>query len=217
MRETPILFKGLMVRATLEGKKTHTCRTKGLEAINKEPGRWRLWGPVMDGRASFTDHPLQGEKGNVIGVRCPYGSVGDRLWGKETFTYITKAKNEAYDRIRPDGCPMEMIYRADVDYEIPARWTASILMPRWASRLAMEIVALNVWRVQDLPLEIYVKEGIEDKGQGVGCLDHKWGMIRGLFYELWDSINAKRGLGVSFNPWVWGIEYRLIHENSNVV
>lgn len=210
MKETPILFTGLMVKATLEGKKIHTCRTKGLEEINKQPGRWRLWGPMMDGRACFTDHPQQGEKGNIIEVKCPYGMPGDRLWGKETFTYITKAENEHYDRVRPDGCPVEMIYRADVDYEILARWTPSILMARWASRLSLEIVNVQLWRVQELPVEILIKEGIEDLGQGVGRLNHKYGMIRGLFAELWNSINAKRGLGVVFNPWVWGIEYRLI-------
>jgi hypothetical protein len=139
----------------------------------------------------------------------PYGKPGDRLWVRETFAI---GQSAAYDEI-----PM---YRADWEYPDSAMvtWKPSIFMPRWASRITLEITNVGVERVRDITPEGSVTEGIEPVGQGwrdylgngVICGTDKCVLPRDSFHSLWDSINKKRGFGWSVNPWVWVIAFRRI-------
>lgn len=86
MGERPILFKPEMVLAILEGEKTRTRRTKGLEQVNEAPDEWVFEGKVVDsvekrdvGKYCF----LNEESGECAYVKCPYGKVGDHLWVRE--------------------------------------------------------------------------------------------------------------------------------------
>lgn len=187
--ERPILFSGAMVRAILDGKKTQTRRVvKPQPPADWVPSPW-----PYDG-AAWSDR------------RCPYGAPGDRLWVRETWAPISP--DEERRPIRE--CRIE--YRADTSAARPggwdedtddpeaARWRPSIHMPRWASRLTLEVTGVRVERVQDIS---------EDDARAEGVYPYADNPRR-FFQELWNSINGARGYGWNSNPWVWVVEFRRV-------
>lgn len=218
-RERPILFKGEMVRAILEGRKTQTRRVvkpmRGFEHNNicaphlmKERGKVWMHGPMTE-RVGCT-------------VPCPYGVPGDRLWVRETFyDDCFRDKGEA-----PTGPDSDVYYRADVPSgrfedagywgEPGGGWKPSIFMPRWASRISLPITSIRVERLQDISEEDAKAEGIAcvpfcpDDGFPV-CDGYTafpgvensilWPTAREAFFELWRGINGEETL--RSNPWAW--------------
>jgi hypothetical protein len=161
-------------------------------------GGWVFWD--SDVGQEFSDKVY---KNDPDGIRCPYGKPGDRLWVRETFGYITLAENEAFTMRRPDGCPVRVYYKAEAIREgwtdmVP--WTPSIFMPRWASRIMLEIISVRVERLQDISEADAFAEGISG-GDWLGD-------PVGEYKKLWNSINEKRGFGWDKNPWVWVIEFK---------
>jgi hypothetical protein len=227
MKERPILFSGEMVRAILDGRKTMTRRVikpqpeDGLHdhdrfplSIDSRLTGW--WGVVYN-------------TGESREWKCPYGQPGDRLWVRETWGIGTRP--HPYD-----GWIDGIEYRADVEMElhpIPSGveydkyegvgWRPSIHMPRWASRITLEITAIRVERLQDITEADALREGIAiewrafDRRDLYGSSGHMgFGLAgqsyssRGAFQYLWDGINAKRSHGWEENPWVWVIEFKKI-------
>ena len=203
-RERGILFSDRLVRAILEGRKTQTRRVvKGVGNDNCLPLGKRVKTHVLDA-------PERG--------LCPYGISGDRLYVRECW----KAKAHA------DGWIVH--YRADgrivqtnvaVDCETPhdartwdTRWRPSIHMPKWASRIWLEITGVRVERVQDISDADAVAEGVEPTGGGrywVGADREPYGLAVNAFRSLWDQTNAHRdGCTWDDNPWVWVIEFRRV-------
>ncbi len=176
MNEKPILFSGPMVKAILEGRKTQTRRV----VKPQPPEGYRQWGRCINGNVAFTDHPLQGEKGNVINIKGPYGDEGDHLWVRETWVDLGNGLGVAY-KADPRG--------------IVTKWRPSIFMPRSLSRITLEITGVRVERLQDITDD-------DAKAEGVGGV--------GTFGVLWNEINAKRGHSWDTNPYVWCIEFRRI-------
>jgi hypothetical protein len=212
MKELPILFSGPMVRAILEGRKSQTRRVvKGLTPGHEHTGRslTGLGYPASMGKwwAEF----LHSEPGSPIYVACPYGQPGDRLWVRETWC---PAATSGYDA-PSDGRDPSIWYRATDDGECEGPWSPSIFMPRWASRIELEVTGVRVERVQEIsPLDA-IAEGIMEYEPGAFHWE-PWGpgteYFRGprdAFLTLWDSINAKRGHGWDVNPWVWVVEFRV--------
>lgn len=166
MKEKPILMSAPMINAILEGRKSQTRRV-----INPSiPTTHRSWNNHGDDDLFFwTDHPTQGEKGDVIYRRCPYGARCDRLWVRETFAYIWPD----IDPVPLRECTIE--YRADTSADYPGGWGAdeargnddapkwrpSIFMPRWASRITLEITDVRVERVQDISDDDAIEEGVD--------------------------------------------------------
>jgi hypothetical protein len=127
--------------------------------------------------------------------RCPYGQPGDRLWVRETWAPHADMPTRA------------AIYRCDRggDYQDTTtpnfRWSPSIHMPRWASRITLEIVSVRVERLNDISTEDAELEGCNRFVDSSGSYD-----ARVQFCELWESIN---GVGSwDLNPWVWVIEFK---------
>lgn len=195
MKERPILFNAEMVRAILDGRKTQTRRMVKPQ-------------PIPFGEDSpFTHATLKEHVGKpwmpVGGVfqdawQKPFGTVGDRLWVRETWRVdgVNRAialKGEA--SYRDEG-----VYRADLigDRMIDdAPWIPSIHMPRWASRIDLEITAVRVERVQDISENDAFREGI--------VLSNKAEQTYyGQFSRLWQSIYG-------FDSWrrdyVWVYEF----------
>lgn len=173
MKERPILFSGEMVRAILDGRKTQTRR------VIKPQGE-----------------PYTIEDVDVL--KCPYGIPGDRLWVRETFADLRGmgfGHKWAYRADTPEGSESD---RIRIGYGV--RWKPSIHMPRWASRITLEITDIRVERVQDITYIDAKAEGVEyEKG---------YTDPREAFATLWNSINAKRDYGWAMNPWVWIIEFK---------
>jgi hypothetical protein len=142
---------------------------------------------------------------------CPYGKPGDRLWVRETFGHGCELCG-----VRFPLAP-HLKYKADGNKcGCSVAWRPSIHMPRWASRLTLEVTAVRVERVADISEADARAEGITDggcltcgKNEPCGCDDPKPD-ARDSFVWLWDSINAERGYGWSVNPFVWVVEFKVV-------
>lgn len=155
MTDRPILFSGPMVRAILDGRKTVTRRPVRAAHATQRLHDESLRVGVRDAIAT-----LPGD------IRCPLGVPGDQLWVRETHWADRGCAPDDYPKIH---------YRADMaehDYcgasvcptpngisRHPGPWTPSIHMPRWASRITLEVTSVTVERVQDITREEAIREG----------------------------------------------------------
>jgi len=190
MRERPIIFSGPMVRAILDGRKTQTRRAV------KSSGIWSV-----EDRDGSRWPGYENNYGEWQWMACPYGQPGDRLWVRECWGLR--------DTQPKDGPERAVIgYRADGETAAPngryQLWRPSIHMPRWASRITLEITGVRVERVQDISEEDARAEGVSE----TCVLPGDRGSFIPSFGMLWEQINAKRGYGWDVNPWVWVIEFR---------
>jgi hypothetical protein len=227
MKERPILFSAPMVRAILEPRKTQTRRVvkfpewvgdqnKAAYHLNREPFV-----------ASFKD----GRAWRKFG--CPYGQPGDRLWVRETFAY---ADTLALGYPLEDPC--YVAYRADKAVRFQThgdeslqvsdtaawnwdslKWRPSIHMPRWASRINLEVTGVRVERLQDINDADAVAEGISPAGgfmatsghwQNYGADGPSFDSPFESYRSLWESINGAESWKA--NPWVWVVEFRRVTE-----
>ena len=200
MKERPILFNPEMVRAILEGRKTQTRRVikpqpeceSGYESPHEnEIGLyWRKKDPE-----GFNSEP---ELNDYLLSQCPHGQPGDRLWVRETWCCDNEAA--AQDIISPG---IGVFFRATEENPSMFRWKPSIHMPRWASRITLEITNVRVERVQDISEEDAISEGMMGSTSDNPAHD---------FYILWDEINEARGFGWVNNPLVWVIEFKKVEK-----
>lgn len=213
-KERPILFSGDMVRAILSGRKTQTRRIVKPQPKPETRGWWCTcfstdkkrvgeWEP-RNGRKSIIGTEQTGER-----VRCPYGDIGDRLWVRETWTpdhadfyphhAVVYRADKGFDYERDDD---GQVYSPESRRSFPYRWRPSIHMPRWASRITLEITAVRVERLQDMSDQDALAEGIEPMDP---AFDPECG-ARGQFIGLWESIYGPESW--TENPWVWVIEFK---------
>jgi hypothetical protein len=108
-------------------------------------------------------------------------------------------------------------------------WKPSIYMPRWASRLTLDVINVRVERLQDINETDAISEGMAalsretllklfpDYAEAVGLYSREpqhrpplGPTPRERFWRLWDSINVKRGFGWNANPWVWVVEFKRV-------
>ncbi|MGP1182144.1 hypothetical protein ACJ8J4_04880 [Serratia sp. CY47280] len=196
MKERPVIFNGEMVRAILDGRKTQTRR-----ALNWKRQPYTEMAERDDG--SLWPWAEDGERGGDIWFSCPFGEVGDRLWVRETWAEAGAS------------APDLTLYRSNYPAHVPAfyenvpaadeiRWHPSIHMPRWASRITLEITAVRVERLNNISEEDARAEGVK-AGVSPG---HEHMMHQVAFSELWQSIYGEESW--SANPWVWVIEFRRV-------
>ena len=216
MTDRPILFSGPMVLEILPGRKTQTRRvirpqfmSQVSEVRINASGEWC-------GYAS-------GEPGIRRGWRrCPYGAAGNNLWCRETSIIAPQRWNDGAGAncIDAEGVPRLVRYLAtDPDTEAARgyglRIRPSIHMPRWASRLTLEVTGVRVERVQAISGADVLAEGVGQpwNGRGIeaagGMTDEFEAQLRDRFRMVWDSINGKRpGCSWEANPWVWVVSFR---------
>ena len=177
MKERPILFSGPMVRAILDGRKTQTRRV--IKSRYKDSFGWGAAKPLILGSQEDFD----------ARYRCPYGKRGDKLWVREACYVESTGTANGYGR--------HILYRA-TDQDAPvSKWTPSIHMPRWASRITLEVESVRVERLQDISAKDAIAEG---------CCDPTSSTPKRAFEWLWESINGPGSWEA--NPWVWVVEFR---------
>lgn len=194
MNERPIAFGGSMVRAILGGGKTQTRRI-----VDPQPeARATVYPMPLDGEWYWQHKKLHagylhtGRRAmeRLMVPLCPYGKVGDHLWVRETW------RARAPDQ---DGCTID--YRADHWTEDPCDvpWRPSIHMPRWASRITLEITDVRVERLQEISASDALAEGVTHSTLNDPRVEYRW---------LWESIYGTGSWDA--NPWVWVVEFRRV-------
>ncbi|HHX6867557.1 hypothetical protein [Pseudomonas aeruginosa] len=205
MKERPILFTGPMVRAILEGRKTVTRRV-----VKPQPD---FLGSMVDPNTPFKTL----DAGLHARITCPHGQPGDRLWVREAW-----AADAQVDAIAPRDLSQGEPIWYPADFSVrqtgcsmisKGRGRPSIHMPRWASRVLLEITAVRVERLQDISEEQALAEGVHGEPcdharqacSDIGC----WGdTAKGAFGFLWEQLN---GAGAwQANPWVWVVEFKRV-------
>ncbi|WP_303172687.1 hypothetical protein [uncultured Desulfovibrio sp.] len=211
MKESPIPFKGDMVRAVLSGQKTQTRRP--MKPIPVYPDAFGgLRREIHDGQVHFW---ASGAELPAHKFRCPYGQPDDRLWVKETHARHPQFAEVAY---RADGEEFE-----DADgFTWHPKWTPSIFMPRALCRIILEITDIRVERVQNITSDGAIAEGayeVRKVGDDIAHatwtmdgLDWRYDTPREAFAATWDSLYAARGLGWDVNPWIWVVTFKRAEE-----
>lgn len=223
-----MIFNGEMVRAILDGRKTQTRRVMKVQPSDGfHPthngydldlnAHWYTPGVVdKNGYLQPAKKDVFGVADENEGYTCPFGAVGDRIWVREAFqgplvseefleeyrAYPEKFENPEYCEYAADGGPRPEY--CDLDDNLRHGWRPSIHMPRWASRLTLEITSVRVERLRDLSEDDAKSEGITPPSGGVLP---GW-EYRINFRELWMSIYGSDNLEA--NPWVWVIEFKVV-------
>ncbi|CAD5356125.1 Phage-related protein [Enterobacter cancerogenus] len=240
-----MIFNAEMVRAILDGRKTQTRRIMKVQPSGGfHPthngydldlnAHWYTPGVVdKNGYLQPAKKDVFGVANENEGYTCPFGAVGDRIWVRETWAEAGA------------GAPDLKLYRANYPEHVPAhyenvpltdeiRWTPSIHMPRWASRITLEITGVRVERLDKISEEDAVAEGM----QGVICRSCKGdpdcsttqydpdtlaavdeiscqscSSNRSKFFSLWDSIYGEGNH--CMGDWVWVIEFKVAPNVQN--
>lgn len=180
----PILFSTPMIQALLEGRKTQTRRI-----VNNK------WLPIVEECLRVNGKWVW--ETIDFSLTTPYGKVGDLLWVRETF--FVQENNE------------EVFYRATDGFKNDkVNWRPSIFMPRWASRITLEITDIRVERLQDISEDDAAEEG--SVMVAPDYLDGNPNEYRETFKELiWKKINGADSW--ENNPWVWCVTFLVINKN----
>jgi len=196
MRERPILFSAPMVRAILGGRKTQTRRViRGVAAVHARTGE-----------------PLAKLDSAGPRVTCPYGQPSDRLWVREAWNWCYAAEKDAGGKGAEDR---ELIdYAADGHPGVLGfKWRPSIHMPRWASRILLEVTAIRVERLHDISEADAQAEGVyaDAACNGMFTTDGNTYTTKqdgavGAYAELWERLHGDDAWAA--NPWVWVVEFK---------
>lgn len=203
MKEHPILFRGTMVRALIEGRKTQTRRI-----IKPQPER-------IDGILHW-----KGEEILPEGTYRAKWTPGDRLWVRETWAPHADLPRHAIYRADPGGDYQDNVTEG-------FKWRPSIQMPRWASRLTLEVTAVRVEQLQHISDADAIAEGIRKGKRATSShckIDTWWDYLRNepgclsprsSYSSLWESIHGPGSWGA--NPWVWVIAFKRVEAQRNHV
>ena len=213
MKDRGMIFNGEMVRAILDGRKTQTRRpikwkqTRFTEIGEREDGSKWPWSEDAEHACDFW-HP------------CPFGAVGDRIWVREAFRVHSRATDVAtlVYKASERNSWTEQTHRVPVAVcnkpATPEKWTPSLHMPRWASRILLEITDVRVERLNAISEEDARAEGIIDGGclncgepEPCGCANPEPDATDAFAY-LWQSIYGQESWNA--NPWVWVISFERI-------
>jgi len=224
MKQRPILFNAEMVNAILEGRKTQTRRV-----MNNQP--CSLLGETISVQSDGVNFRWHGDLNDDTSgwFSCPQGQVGDQLWVRETFAILGNEDGCAIDwkenLVKCGGPDAARIYRASCQqrpgnyglWSIPddafwkphtdnmqyeGAWVPSIHMPRWASRITLEITDVRIERLNDISDPDASAEGCKISSLRSGD------SLSDVFARLWKSIYGDESW--QSNPWVWVIEFKRV-------
>ena len=214
MRERPIIFSVPMVRAILAGTKTQTRRvvkpqpSGGVSSVYlpfaDDPNNWQGYSD-LDGRIHWYG-------------RCPYGQPGTTLWVREAWRVVWSSDNEPPREL---DAAYRFWYEADAPLQDGyGKLRPSIHMPRFASRITLEITSVRVERLQDISEADAAAEGVTPKWEPgfSGRLMEALGgfSFRPAASAYADFCESLHGPGSwDANPWVWVVEFKRINQTGN--
>lgn len=201
IRERPILFSGPMVRAIIDGKKTQTRRIVKPQpeiGIPDEFIGWTAW------NESVSTHDTRDPDAGVVDEWiCRYGFKGQRLWVKETWYVGKPMDHKPPSQFKKKVRTIKYLADGPKPNDF-GRSRSPLHMPRWASRITLEVTGIRVERLNGISPEDAISEGIGDWAN-----EHNLnGYWTTAFARLWESINGKGSCAV--NPWVWVVQFRRV-------
>lgn len=214
VKERPILFSGPMVRAIRERRKTQTRRVMKPQPTYDGLPVMRI-SPLLAGRdchktGEFMKHHPQYDRVVQSGLWCPYGVPGDRLWVRETLgTLADESWIYSADclpvMVDPDNETAMLVWC----HHKEQNYCPSIYMPRWASRITLEITEVRAERLRDISEEDAITEGVTVESDWTACMN---------FAKLWSSIHKADGPnGWAANPWVWAISFQSLENTQAAI
>ncbi len=221
MKERSIIMSAEEVRAILDGRKTQTRRVIKWPLLSQSDGaKRRVW--MESDIAEITTTLSVHQRDPMRRGLCPYGVLGDKLWLKHDFwlwkSSVSPANTQIWDEYTKcvrwqDGRAVD---NCEPNHDNGTLWKkmSPICMPRWASRITLEITDVRVQRVREISEKDAKAEGCKsaDYATERECiLDPELGSYKVAFHSLWDSINAKKHPWSS-NPWVWAVTFRRLEQ-----
>ncbi|HBW3280877.1 TPA: morphogenetic protein [Klebsiella pneumoniae] len=229
MTERGMIFNAEMVRAILAGRKTQTRRIMKVQPESNQLGLLLITDSTRHsdiGRYHWAESNATGNYVRSKLFACPFGAVGDQIWVRETFQgplfnyeQMDEYLEDSSKFEKPEFCQ----YAADgghrpeyqdADDNLRHGWRPSIHMPRWASRILLEITDVRVERLNAISEEDARAEGIIDGGclncgepEPCGCANPEPDATDAFVY-LWQSIYGQESWNA--NPWVWVIEFERV-------
>jgi hypothetical protein len=212
MKERAISFNREMVLAILNGCKTQTRRVIKVQPSIENPRLSRATSTTGDKKEldkfhgiNLIDHDYRVKESEEIYFTCPYGVIGDRLWVKEWHGFVTYDKN---DRVKTD-----VVYLSDddwVSHELDGgKWIAPRFMPRWASRILLEITDIRVQHLKDISQAEAIAEGSPASSSSIDRVSRELGYAdfsRSWYAQLWKSIYGEDSWDE--NPLVWVVYFK---------
>lgn len=234
MKSRPIIFRGDMVRAIREGRKTQTRR------VVKPTAKGCTVGVYSDSANGPYECVNVGDDGDPIDsepIRCPYGVPGDELWVREAWRTVADI-----DKVNASGMARRailagyakpwapMLYEADgarcewMKFDGlgggPGRYRHARFMPRWASRLTLVVESVRVERLSAISNE-------DAKAEGVRTLTKDGSVVKYAILDKGDmsstawadmernprdaylrAFRAMHKLAADADPWLWVIGFR---------
>ncbi|HHQ8264874.1 morphogenetic protein [Klebsiella pneumoniae] len=234
MKERGMIFNSEMVRAILDGRKTQTRRIMKLQPkpSKSRPGDFWFSSKKLESMVHVSDlapgnSPIADYHLFIQEHCCPFGAVGDRIWVRETFqgplfdydlmdSYCkdpTPFEKPEFCVYKADGVPAPEFY--DADDELHCCWRPSIHMPRWASRILLEITDVRVERLNAISEEDATAEGVPPAGSLLPDYPGTFLTPKGdfatakvAFQRLWESIYGEESWKA--NSWVWVISFKRV-------
>jgi len=245
--ERPILMNADMVRPVLAGRKRQTRRPILLDEFQQSTTDGYDFA-FRDSNGGWNDVRLTdmlNPPSKKFPGACPFGKVGDRLWVRETWKPHCDDEIWTCVKYRADGVCIKPTRWTDDEgawcegQEVTTQWRPSIHMPRWASRITLEITDVRVQRVQDISEEDAKAEGCimeqpvdpgtwvcpKCNGEGVhGAVGENLGYMEvdcvqcdtpiKRFRNIWDSIYANGPFAWDASPWVWALTFKRVGEDK---
>jgi len=224
LKDKPIPFSTPMVQAIKERRKTMTRRIIKCDWLDKvEVDKTGFTAATPPGFISVRGTFPSGEYGDKH-IKLPY-QVGQRLWVKETWAKVPMTAywhdltipHQELKNSDARGDGWWAVYKAGWDRVSPG-WKSSRFMPRWASRITLEVVSIRAERVQDIngadafaeggPCSAWAEMDWDDDGYPTSYVKRDQRAVE-EFEELWDRLNGKT-YPWSSNPWVWVIEFKVV-------
>ncbi|GAL58478.1 hypothetical protein EV102420_11_00480 [Pseudescherichia vulneris NBRC 102420] len=221
MKERGMIFNGEMVRAILDGRKTQTRRIIKDCSVGRDP----ISKFIQIGKKFIGCYPE--DVPELIRECCPFGAVGDRIWVRETWADVNhdgcpavayRADGEVRDLHEDDGDEddprLEKYWFAawypDLISGTEGKWTPSIHMPRWASRITLEITDVRVERLNGISDENARAEGCAGGHDSIPDY-HYSATPHEHFRHVWTSIYGEEGWSLA---WVWVIEFKRVEAEA---
>jgi hypothetical protein len=191
VKARPILMHARSINNLLAGRKTQTRR-------------------IMKPQPAYVSEATKGL------IRCPYGGRGDLLWVRESICVGYGLGDGTVTAIPFDGCEKDRksFYRAtepDKPDEAQRPWRPSIHMPRWASRLTLELTDVRAQRVREISVADILTEGVDCPRHGRGPCNDSCGELGELWRDLWDETNGAGAF--DRDDYTWALSF-IVHRRN---